>query len=338
MNGFLKFSAIAALALGASACSDDTDPLALEASLDRIAAEEEFGATATSDMTIAEIVQFKAEEEAEFTALLDAVLGADPAVLQTLSGKGKFTVFAPTDAAFEALAATGALDGIDQATLTSVLLYHVSRGAEEASEILAKQQLRMLSGDFARIDGAMEMINQATIIDTDIRASNGIIHVIDAVLLPPSEPQQGNKNQPTIFDLVAELGEDESPEGFSVLKAAVLASGDAIPATLDGNGQFTVFAPNNQAFLDLISDLSTTPEELLANDALLTQVLLYHVTRGSLNSSEVTTKDQLRMLDGNTVRVNGTSLNDDTTIIATDFETRNGIVHVIDKVLLPPTL
>ena len=342
MNKFAKFSSIVLVGLAASACSEDDSPLGLEAALDRLPADGEVSAPPAPSPSIADIVvdlaNQPAEEDREFTALLGAIEAADPSVLQTLSRNGKYTVFAPTDAAFEALAATGALDGIDQGTLTTVLLYHVSQGAMDASAVLSKQQIRMLSGDFARIDGAMAKIDGANIVATDIEASNGIIHVIDAVLLPPAASQQGNKDQPTILDLVADLGDDDSPTGFSILKAAVLASGDAVPATLDGNGQFTVFAPNNQAFLNLLAALQTTPQALLEDAELLNQVLLYHVARGRLMSQAVVSQRQLRMLDGNRIWIDGTTLNRDVNIIATDIETRNGVIHVIDGVLLPPTL
>ncbi|MBT8396378.1 MAG: fasciclin domain-containing protein, partial [Gemmatimonadetes bacterium] len=104
------------------------------------------------------------------------------------------------------------------------------------------------------------------------------------------------------------------------------------------NGQFTVFAPTDAAFLALIAELPITAEELLANQPLLDAVLLYHVTRGRLYAADVTSKTQIRMLDGNRVSVDGTVLNDKVNIdlAGIDIEARNGVIHIIDAVLLPP--
>ncbi|NNM04976.1 MAG: fasciclin domain-containing protein [Gemmatimonadetes bacterium] len=342
MRGILKFTTLGILVLSAAACSDEATPFALEANQDRIPASKEDAAQSMADMTIAERVVFEATENDEFEALLDAVLGADPAVLETLGGRGQFTVFAPTDDAFDALFASGALDGIEgealSALLTEVLLYHVSKGANDASEVLAKDQIRMLNGEFARIDGAMAMINDANITMIDIEAKNGIIHVIDAVLLPSGSPIQGNKNQSTILDLVEASAAAAAGAEFTLLKAAIDAASPEIAETLDGNGQFTVFAPTDAAFLALIAELPITAEELLANQPLLDAVLLYHVTRGRLYAADVTSKTQIRMLDGNRVSVDGTVLNDKVNIdlAGIDIEARNGVIHIIDAVLLPP--
>jgi len=265
MMKIARASALLVLGLLLAGCAEEETPMGLGPAQDRITSEGKASAPGLAQATIADLVVNLAttgpEADRQFTALLGAVQAADPIVLETLSGKGQFTVFAPTDAAFEALNATVDLGGIDQATLTTVLLYHVSRGSNDANAVLSKRQLRMLSGDFARING--DRIDEARIIQTDIPASNGIIHVIDAVLLPPEAAQQGARDESTIFDLVATLGEDESAEGFSILKAAVLAAGDDVVSLLDGNGQYTVFAPNNQAFLDLIANTPGLTEEAL---------------------------------------------------------------------------
>ena len=155
-------------------------------------------------------------------------------------------------------------------------------------------------------------------------------------LIPQETPGEGMVSQETIVDLVVDLGESTSPDGFSILLAAVLASGPDIPALLDGNGQYTVFAPNNQAFETFLEENGLTAEAVLGNPELLQQVLSYHVTRGRLMSNAVVRKRQIRMLDGNFVQVNGTELNGEINIIGVDNEVRNGIVHVIDGVLIPP--
>jgi uncharacterized surface protein with fasciclin (FAS1) repeats len=124
----------------------------------------------------------------QFDTLIAAVLAADPVVLKTLSGNGQFTVFAPTDDAFLALGLTPENIGtLDQGFLTKVLLYHVARGRRNSTQVLASSRIRMLKGGFLFQDGGVltdKLGREANIIVTDVKAANGIIHVIDAVVLP----------------------------------------------------------------------------------------------------------------------------------------------------------
>jgi uncharacterized surface protein with fasciclin (FAS1) repeats len=123
----------------------------------------------------------------DFETLVAAVLAADPAVVKTLSAKGQRTVFAPTDDAFAAIGLNPDNVGdLDQATLTSILLYHVAPGARDAEDVVSSSRIRTLNGAFLRVSlsGGNAYVNDAQIVATDIYASNGIIHVIDAVLLP----------------------------------------------------------------------------------------------------------------------------------------------------------
>ncbi len=119
-----------------------------------------------------------------FDTLIAAVLAADPAVAATLTGKGQYTVFAPTDTAFAELGLDETNVGsLPQADLTNILLYHVAKGERYAADVVSSSQIRMLNGEFAMIDGAT--IDGENIIVTDVDApTNGIIHVIDGVLLP----------------------------------------------------------------------------------------------------------------------------------------------------------
>jgi uncharacterized surface protein with fasciclin (FAS1) repeats len=119
----------------------------------------------------------------QFDTLLSLVT-MYPDLVDVLSSRGQYTVFAPTDAAFDALFAQ-----VDPATLSAdqiknVLLYHVANGRRDASSVVTSDQIRMLNGDFTSVDGAT--INGADIIVTDVFAGNGVIHAINAVLLPPS--------------------------------------------------------------------------------------------------------------------------------------------------------
>jgi uncharacterized surface protein with fasciclin (FAS1) repeats len=127
-------------------------------------------------------------ETGEFSTLIAAVLAADPVVLKTLSGNGQFTVFAPTDAAFAELGIYPDNVGtLDQGFLTKVLLYHVARGRRDSTQVLASSRIRMLKCGFLFQDGGVltdKLGREANIIITDVPAANGIIHVIDAVVLP----------------------------------------------------------------------------------------------------------------------------------------------------------
>ncbi len=128
------------------------------------------------------------EETGEFSTLIAAVLAADPAVLSTLSGNGQFTVFAPTDAAFDELGLNAENIGdLDQGALTQILLYHVVRGRRGSQAILGSRRIRTLQGGFLSQNGGSLTDNlgrEAEIILTDVGAANGIIHAIDAVVLP----------------------------------------------------------------------------------------------------------------------------------------------------------
>jgi len=123
-----------------------------------------------------------------FDTLIAAVLAADPAVLSTLTGRGQFTVFAPTDDAFAALGLTPENVGtLDKGTLTQILLYHVAKGRRDASAVIDSSRIRTLQGGFLKQAGGVltdKLGREANIIVTDVPADNGIIHVIDAVVLP----------------------------------------------------------------------------------------------------------------------------------------------------------
>lgn len=124
----------------------------------------------------------------QFDTLIAAVLAADPAVLNTLNGKGQRTVFAPTDAAFAALGLDETNIGtLDQNTLTQILLYHVANGRRGSEAVLGSQQIRTLQGSFVYQNSGVltdQLGRNANIIVTDVPAANGLIHAIDAVILP----------------------------------------------------------------------------------------------------------------------------------------------------------
>ena len=123
-----------------------------------------------------------------FDTLIAAVLAADPAVVNTLSGNGQFTVFAPTDDAFAELGLDEANIGtLPQDVLTDILLYHVTRGRRDSGDVIGSERIRMLKGGFLLQEGGILTDNlgrESTIIVTDVPAANGIIHAINSVVLP----------------------------------------------------------------------------------------------------------------------------------------------------------
>ena len=141
--------------------------------------------------TIVDVALAANAQTGEFSILIAALQAADPAVIQTLSGKGQFTVFAPTDAAFVALLGelnlTPAQLLSNKDLVTQVLLYHVARGNRDSAEVLASSRIRTLERGFLFQSGGVltdAKGRTANIIATDIPASNGVIHVIDRVVLP----------------------------------------------------------------------------------------------------------------------------------------------------------
>jgi uncharacterized surface protein with fasciclin (FAS1) repeats len=137
--------------------------------------------------TIVDVALEVNAQTGEFDTLIAAVLAADPAVLATLSGNGQHTVFAPTDAAFAAIGYDeNNIGSLPDEVLTEILLYHVANGRRDAGDVTSSSQIRMLNKQFTQItvNNSGAFINNAQIVATDVPAANGIIHVIDGVLLP----------------------------------------------------------------------------------------------------------------------------------------------------------
>ena len=275
------------------------------------------------------IVEIAASDE-RFSTLVAAVQAAG--LVDTLNSDGPFTVFAPTNDAFEVLLSDLGLSAeellADTDLLTTVLTYHVVASEFFAKHVLAASTLRTLQGEDITVDAENVKVNDSNLIATDIDASNGVIHVIDAVLLPPSLSSQ---EPGTIVEIAA------ATEDLSILVAAVQAAG--LVDTLNGEGPFTVFAPTNAAFEALLSELELSAEELLGNKDLLTTVLTYHVIAGELFANDVLSRESLSTVQGEDIIVDAANLKlNDSNIIATDIEASNGVVHLIDAVLLPPSL
>lgn len=257
------------------------------------------------------------------------------------SADNTFTVFAPTDDAFAALPA-GTVESLladPSGALTDVLLYHVVAGSKDSGAVLGSSSLSTVQGTSLAVslrDGK-PYVNDSQIIITDIIAKNGVIHVIDAVLVPNSSPAPAdnsamdtdNSGLPTIAEIAIADGR------FDTLVAALTAAD--LAGTFLAPGDYTVFAPTDDAFAALPAG---TIEALLADPAGdLTTILLYHVVGDSLSRDQLATDDTIYTLSGSALTVNrdGSNIIDisGAKLLITDIQASNGVIHVIDSVLLP---
>ena len=332
MKKIAAYLSVAALSFTVIGCSDSASPTAPSPAA---------GATSgTGNATLPSIAGV-ATGNANFSTLVAALSKAG--LVSTFSGAGSFTVFAPTNAAFDAAAAallgsgkTGRdlVDALDVPTLTAVLKYHVVGDARNAQAVLSTSQLVMLDGNAAAIaqKSGRAYINDAQIVTTDIQASNGIVHVIDAVILPPSVAGAQRSSQ-TIAAIAA------GNPNFSTLVAALARAG--LVDTFNGQQVFTVFAPTNAAFDEAAKQLHySSGLELVQKLDIrtLTAVLTYHVIAGEQRAAAVVAADQLHMLSGVAADVslrNGKAYIDDAEILSTDILASNGVIHVLGGVMLP---
>lgn len=264
-----------------------------------------------------------------FKTLLTAATAAGLA--ETLSTGGPFTVFAPNDDAFAKLPA-GTVEGLlaDKEALKKVLLYHVVSGEVPASKVTGLSSAKTVEGSDVKItvkDGTV-LVNNAKVIKTDIKASNGIIHVIDTVILPPAagEAKAAAKGN-TIVDVAVGAGT------FNTLATALTEAG--LVDTLKGEGPFTVFAPTDAAFAKLPAG---TVEGLLKDKEKLKAVLLYHVASGNVQAADVVKVKEVKTLQGGSlpVKVDGSTVQIGAAkVTAADVKASNGVIHVIDTVLVP---
>lgn len=248
---------------------------------------------------------------------------------------GTFTVFAPTDEAFDLLG-QDTIDALlaDPETLSDILLYHVVSGVEinsTAAIDAAGTAVEMANGDTVSVSlsGSDLYINLSNVSGVDVDANNGIIHVIDRVLIPPAEPTVPTAN---IVDTAVAAG------NFTTLVTALQATGlDTVLA--DPNTDFTVFAPTDDAFAKLGTD---TINALLADTDTLSDILLYHVVSGTEIDSTAAiaaagTKVNMANTDDVAVTLSASNLYVNLSVVTvTDIVTTNGIIHVIDTVLSPP--
>lgn len=251
---------------------------------------------------------------AEAAGLVDALRSSDP-----------ITVFAPTDEAFAKLPA-GTVESLlrpeNRAALAGILTYHVVPGAIPASRVARLSGATTLNGqrvEFTRTGDGVR-IDGAAVIVADVEASNGIIHVIDRVILPADG---------TIVAVASKAGT------FGTLLAAAKAAG--LADTLAGNGPFTVLAPTDEAFGKLPAG---TVESLLKpeNKDKLASILRYHVIPGRVYAAQALSLGAAATLQGNEIvfdLANGSLVADGARVVRTDIDASNGVIHVIDAVILP---
>jgi len=300
---FVRSLGAVLVALAAAACGDDE----------------------LTDVQDPESITATAAASADLSTLVAALTAADLAT--TLEGAGPFTVFAPRNAAFDALGAEvvdGLLADANFALLSRVLRFHVVAGdAAGSGDLTDGQTLATVEGGSLtiRVAGGSVTVNGASVLTADIEASNGIVHIIDEVLLPPSLDAYETA---VVTDVTTDL--------------ASLLAATGLDAALQGAGPFTVFAPVDEAF----SALGDYPWAVLneeENVDLLSKILTFHVVSGEVQAGDLTDGGVATTLEGGTLnfdlsnasdpKVNGAS------IIATDIQVANGVIHLVDKVLLP---
>ncbi len=309
MSGILSFAVVALIVVSISSCNEDEDPQPTES------------------------IVALAQGQSNLSSLV-AALTKYPDLVTTLNGSGSFTVFAPTNDAFTALLATigqTSIDDVPEDVLKSLLQYHVITSGTVLSTQLAAGNVATANGENIAVttSGGIRLNGNTQVTTADVRATNGVVHIVDQVLVPQSIGQFVNTIvEPAYFN-----------KNFTTLIAAVKAASPSILTTLLNSNKKTLFAPTNDAFV--AAGITTLP-----NQATLDAVLTYHVigsevraaqlpTAAAPANSEITTlggKFYLSNRGSNGVFINGTSR-----VTSTDIVADNGVVHVIDRTLLPPS-
>ena len=342
-----KFLVVFILSLFVLACSkndDDANP----------GTDDEIGNT-DDDATppLPNIVEL-AQSVDVLSTLLDAIDTADPTIADVLSGEGPFTVFAPTNDAFNDLLSQledfESLDDFDeeaeQQLLALILQYHVISETEAFStELSDGTVLTTLQSEelTVNVDGGVFIQDQtedlAEVVSADNDASNGVVHIVNKVLLPQAA-LDALFPKPNIVELVVET------EELSLLEEAVIKAG--LVEALSEDGPFTVFAPTDAAIEELFELLGDSFNSFDDFDnfvelQILEQILLYHVVPGNIVSSDLTPgtvntllpNETLEIIGSDNTFVIGDASEIDANILSPDQEASNGVVHIIDKILIP---
>lgn len=321
-----KLICLAAILSTSSVSAGDQCPIAAAAAAARHNSQTTLVAAPADEKDIVDT----AVSAGQFKTLVAAVKAAG--LVETLKGDGPFTVFAPTDAAFAKLP-SGTVETLlkpeNREKLQNILKYHVVSGKVMATDAAKVTSAKTVEGQELAIKAAngAVMINNAKVVKADIVASNGVIHVIDTVLIPSE-----SKDKKDAKDIVATAAGNKD---FSTLVAAVKAAG--LVETLQGKGPFTVFAPTNEAFAALpegtVTDL-LKPE----NKKKLVAILTYHVVPGKVLAADAAKLTSAKTVNGEKLAIKsagGKVMINDATVTAADIMTSNGVIHVIDHVLIP---
>ncbi|WP_394970757.1 fasciclin domain-containing protein [uncultured Croceitalea sp.] len=296
----------------------------------------------------------------DLSILVDALVAANAGLVETLSGDGPFTVFAPTNDAFvglldilgddyNALADFDSQEEID--LLVKILTYHVVAGTEAfAADLSDGQSIATVNGASVGINLKNETVHvvdatndNATVVIPNIDATNGVIHVINKVLLPQEAVDFVTSMQtPNIVELA------QSVDDLSLLVDALIQADAGLVEALSGEGPFTVFAPTNKAFANLLHQLGSSYNSLSdfdtpAEKALLAKILTYHVVAGAaVASTDLKNHQEFTTLQGESIFAilnHEIFIRDkthvDAKVTGADNISSNGIVHIINKVLLP---
>lgn len=268
-----------------------------------------------------------AQADSQFTTLVAALTKANLAT--TLEGTGPFTVFAPTNEAFTNLfnqLGVSGLDDLSAEALTPILLNHVVGGNVKSSDISTGYAMTLNNSAPGQNSvkvfiekTSMVKVDGSNVTTADVMASNGVIHVVDKVILPANVVNHAINN----------------PD-FSILVEAVVKAG--LVDALSAEGPFTVFAPTNQAFTNLFNTLGVSGIADLTAEQ-LTPILLYHVVSGNVVASQVSSGNVPTLKEGSDISIvasgMGVKLNEVANVIATDVQGSNGVIHAIDAVILP---
>ena len=278
-----------------------------------------------------------ASKNPEFSILVEALVNTDLAA--TLQGTDNYTVFAPTNAAFTAYLGTTNINAVPTATLKELLLNHVLVGTKKAADLSTKYEKTLAKGAasttntlsmFVNVTGGTVKLNgTATVTTADVAASNGVIHIVDKVIELPTVATHAIANS-NFTTLVSVLNRPNQPN---------------FATTLSGAGTFTVFAPTNAAFTSLDTELAAAGGIAGVSADNLTKVLQYHVVSpanvlaASLTEGQLVTPILLPAQQFTIQLTGGAKIKDSrnrlSNIIITDVQCSNGVIHAIDKVLLP---
>jgi len=278
-----------------------------------------------------------AQQTPDLSTLVTALTAGG--LVQTLSGPGPFTVFAPTNEAFALLppdVLNNLLQPQNKRELVSILTYHVTTGNVSSSDLKDHQEIQTVQGSHVQVFVTPEKtyyINQAQVITPNVEASNGVVHLINQVLIPRQQQARLMSLRAPTQNIV-QLA--QATPDLSTLVTALTAGG--LVDVLSSRGPFTVFAPTNEAFGKLPADLV---QYLLqpANKAELVNILTYHVANGNTSSSQLQDHMRIQTLQGSTltafVTPEKTVFINQAQVIAANVEATNGVVHLIDQVVIP---